>query len=277
MTDSPIGKIDRAALERIMQRAAELQTGERDIGEGLTPEEVLALGKEVGIPPGYLQQAMLEERSRIDPARGHGFLDRAVGPAVCSAQRVVRGTPEEVEERLLRWIDDNELFTIQRQLPGRISWEPLRGMQVAFRKSAAVLGSTKRPFMLSRAGTLNATITALEPGFCHVSFSADLHPVRGAFLGGWAGLSGAGVLSSGILAIMTPFLWIALVPIPVFLGAGVGVLRQFGPVAERVQLGLERALDHLERGEVKPTHAMPGTTASLVGTVIQEVRRALKP
>ena len=96
MTDSPIGKIDRAALERIMQRAAELQTGERDIGEGLTPEEVLALGKEVGIPPGYLQQAMLEERSRIDPARGHGFLDRAVGPAVCSAQRVVRGTPEEV-------------------------------------------------------------------------------------------------------------------------------------------------------------------------------------
>ena len=51
MTDSPIGKIDRAALERIMQRAAELQTGERDIGEGLTPEEVLALGKEVGIPP----------------------------------------------------------------------------------------------------------------------------------------------------------------------------------------------------------------------------------
>src|SRR4029078_8096382 len=127
---------------------------------------------------------------------------------------------------------------IQRQLPGRISWEPLRGRPCGFRKSAAVLGTPKRPFMLSRAGSLHATSTELEPAFCHVSFSADLHPVRGAFLGGWAGLSGAGVLSSGILAIMTPFLWIALVPIPVFLGAGVGVLRQFGPVAERVQLGL---------------------------------------
>ena len=76
---------------------------------------------------------------------------------------------------------------------------------------------------------------------------------------------------------MTPFWLIALVPIPVFLGAGIGVVRQFPPVAERVQLGLERALDHLERGEVKPTHAMPSTTASLVGTVIQEVRKALKP
>lgn len=276
MTDSPIGKIDRAALERIIQRAAELQTGERDIGEGLTPEEVLALGKDVGIPAGYLQQAMLEERSRIDP-QGHGFLDRAVGPAICQAQRVVRGTPEEVEERLLRWIDDNELFTIQRQQPGRISWEPLRGMQVAFRRSAAVLGSAKRPFMLSRARTLNATITALEPGYCHVSFSADLHSVRGAFLGGWGALTGAGVAATAILAVMTPFWWIAVLPVPVFLGTGVGVLRQYSPITERVQLGLERALDHLERGEVKPTHVLPSTTASLVGTVIQEVRKALKP
>ena len=56
--------IDRAALERIIQRAAELQTAEREIGEGLTTDEVLALGREVGIPGRYLQQALLEERTR---------------------------------------------------------------------------------------------------------------------------------------------------------------------------------------------------------------------
>ena len=34
--------IGRDALERIIQRAAELQTGERDIGDGLTEDELLA-------------------------------------------------------------------------------------------------------------------------------------------------------------------------------------------------------------------------------------------
>jgi hypothetical protein len=64
MADGTPARIDRAALERIIQRAAELQTSTRDIGESLTQEEVLALGKEVGIPDRYLQQALLEERTR---------------------------------------------------------------------------------------------------------------------------------------------------------------------------------------------------------------------
>jgi len=42
--------IRRDALERIIQRAAELQAGEQDIGEGLTEPELLALGQDVGIP-----------------------------------------------------------------------------------------------------------------------------------------------------------------------------------------------------------------------------------
>ena len=62
---TPAG-IDRPALERILQRAAELQAGERDIGHALSPDEVLALGREVGIPDRYLQQALLEERVRVD-------------------------------------------------------------------------------------------------------------------------------------------------------------------------------------------------------------------
>ena len=50
MADGTPAPIDRAALERIIHRAAELQTAEREIGEGLTPDQVLALGQEVGIP-----------------------------------------------------------------------------------------------------------------------------------------------------------------------------------------------------------------------------------
>ncbi len=52
--------ISREALERIIKRAAELQASERDIGDGLTENELVALGKDVGIPAGYLRQALLE-------------------------------------------------------------------------------------------------------------------------------------------------------------------------------------------------------------------------
>src|SRR5439155_8780921 len=81
------GRIDRAALERIMQRAAELQAAEADVGEGLTSNEVLALGKEVGIPGRYLQQAMLEQATAIVAPAEAGLLGRVVGPHEVSAHR----------------------------------------------------------------------------------------------------------------------------------------------------------------------------------------------
>jgi len=74
-------RIDRAALDRIIQRATELQTGEREIGDNLTPAEVLDLGRDVGIPAKYLQQAMLEHRmGAAAEAEDKGILARVVGP-----------------------------------------------------------------------------------------------------------------------------------------------------------------------------------------------------
>ena len=67
-------RVDRAAIERIIQRAAELQTGERDLDDGLTKDELLALGKEVGIPERLLRQALLEERSRTELPPSQGWL-----------------------------------------------------------------------------------------------------------------------------------------------------------------------------------------------------------
>ena len=276
MDETP-GRIDRAALERIIQRAAELQTGEREISDQLSPEDVLSLGKEVGIPTKYLQQAMLEERTRAPAPKPTGVMDRLMGPAEVAAQRVIRGEPEITEQRLISWMDENELVAIQRQQPGRVVWEPLRGMQVAFRRSAAVLGSAKRPFMLARAGTVSATITPLEAGYCHVLLTATLDQVRGSAIGGVLALSTVGVGSAAALAVMSPFWWVAAAPLVFFLALSYSVGRQFRPVATRTQLGLERALDHLERGEVKPGHELPDRRSSLIRLVADEVRKALMP
>jgi hypothetical protein len=271
MSDLP-ARIDRAAIERVIQRAAELQTGERELGDGLTAEEVVALGKEVGIPERYLQQALLEERGRAVEPVAHGLLDRMFGVGTVTAQRVVRGDVDSAERGLIAWMGQQELLTVQRQQSGRITWEPLRGVQAAIRRSGAAF-SGRKVFMLTRARLVTAVVTALEPGFCLVALAADLHPVRGAIIGGVTALGAAAIATSAALAVMTPFWWVAVAPLPFFAGMGWGVARQFRPAVQRTLLGLERALDHLERGEVKPAHALPPRPAGLLGAVFDELRK----
>lgn len=276
MSEGLPARIDRAALERIIQRAAELQTTEHDVGDGLTSQELIALGREVGIPGRYLQQALLEERTRIGHVRPTGLFERVTGPSSISAQRVVRGDPDTVEAALLQWIERNELLCVQRQQPGRITWEPLGGIQAAFRRSTAAIGTGKRAFMLSRAATVSATIIPLESGYAHVTMSADTRKVRGEYVGAGAALAGVGVASTAAMVVLGALLPVALLPLPVALGIGYGVVRRSGPAVARIQLGLERALDFLEQGAASPRHQLPDRNGGILGLLADEVRKALK-
>ncbi len=276
MSNATPARIDRAALERIIQRAAELQTAERDTGDGLTSDELMALGREVGIPGQYLQQALLEERTRLGSIGAAGLFERVTGPGEIAAQRVVRGDPAGVEQALLRWIEKNELLCVQRQQAGRITWEPIGGMQAAFRRSTAAFGSGKRPFMLSRVATVSATILPLESGYTHVALSADTRKVRNEYVGAGAALAGAGVAGTAALMALGALLPLALLPLPVAFGVGYGVLRRFAPAVARIQLGLERALDFLEQGGATPQHQLPDRNAGILGLLADEVRKALK-
>ena len=275
MSEASPARIDRAALERIIQRAAELQTAEREMGDTLTSDELMALGREVGIPGQYLQQALLEERTRLGKIEAAGLFERVTGPGQVAAQRVVRGDADSVEQALVRWIEKNELLCVQRQQTGRITWEPISGIQAAFRRSTAALGG-KRPFMLSRAATVSATILALEPGYTHVELSADTRKVRNEYVGAGAALAGVGIAGTAALVALGALLPLALLPLPVALGVGYGVLRRFGPALARIQLGLERALDFLEQGGATLPHQLPDRTEGILGLLADEVRKALK-
>jgi hypothetical protein len=272
----PSERIDRAALERIIQRAAELQTAERDIADHLTPDEVLALGREVGIPNRYLRQAMLEEQTRLPDQAAAGLWDRLAGPAVVGTYRVVRGDPGVIERALLRYMEQHELLAIQRQQPGRISWEPLGGIPAAIRRSTAALGSGTRPFMLSKVDLVSATFTPLESDYCHVALEASVRQMRSTYLGGGAAAATAGVAATTALVVLAAFLPVAVLPIPLGLGAGYAAIRRFRPVAARALLGLERALDNLEGGTVRAAHQLAERGPGVLDLIANEVRRALK-
>ncbi len=275
MADGPPARIDRAALERIIQRAAELQTSEREVGDGLTSDEVMALGREVGIPGRYLQQALLEEQARVVTAGPAGVMERLTGPPTVVAQRVVQAEQDAIEPALIRYLEQQELFCVQRHQPGRIAWEPIGGVQAAIRRATAAAGGSKRPMMLTRADTIAASVMALEPGYSHVSLTATARKARSEVIGGGAALATAGAAGTGVLVALGAFLPVALLPAPVALGLGYLLLRRYGPVVARIQLGLERALDHLEQGGHPAGNQLP-PQPRLIDLLAHEVRRALK-
>lgn len=268
-------RIDRAALERIIRRAAELQTAEREVGETLTSDELISLGREVGIPVRYLQQALLEERSPLGMPRSPGLMDRVAGPGQATAQRVVPIDSDQAEQALLRWMERNELLCVQRQQRGRITWEPVSGFQAAVRRSAAALGAGKHPFMLSRAATVSATILALESGYSHVSLVADARKVRSEYLVSGTALAGAGAATTAAMVALGALLPVALLPLPIAAGISYTVLRRYGPAIARMQLGLERALDALESGTASGS-PRPNERPGLMGLLSDELRKALK-
>lgn len=270
-------RLDKAALERIIQRASELQTGSQDYGDDLTGEEIIKLGKDVGIDEGYLQQAILEESTRGDLPEVGGFFNRAFGPGIVSSQRVVQGEVDDVAAQLAKWIEENELLVLQRQQPGRLSWEPLGGFQAVMRRSTAMLGGGKRPFMLAKADGLSATIVQLEPGYCNVVLTATLKKERSSYVIGSGMAVGGSVVTAAVLAALSPFLLVGLAPLPIGLGLGWLVASYYRPVAERAKLGLECVLDQLERGAVKPRHQLPEKAQGLFGIIADEVKKAIKP
>ena len=219
---------------------------------------------------------MLEERTRLVNVGATGLFERVTGPGQISAQRVVQGDPDAVEAALLQWMERNELLCVQRHQTGRITWEPLGGIQAAFRRSTAAIGGGKRPFMLSRAATVSATVVPLEAGYAHVSLMADTRKVRGEYLGVGAALAGAGMAGTAAMVALGALLPIALLPLPVALGMGYCVLRRYGPALARVQLGLERALDFLEQGTGTARHGLLDRNPGVLGLLAEELRKALK-
>lgn len=273
MADRPPAAVDRGALERIIQRAAELQAADREFGDTLTHDEILALGREVGIPPAYLQQAILEERSRLAAPAPAGLLDQAIGPREVGCQRIVPGEVAEVERALLKWMDTHELLAVQRHVPGRITWERLGGMAGGLRRIGAAFES--RPFMLSRATTVTATLTPLDTGQTLVRLTADVRETRAGTVAGAVALGSVGLAAAGVLLVLGAFPLAAVAP-PVIGGAlGAVAVREYRKVVERLTLGLERALDHLEQHRTRP--GQQAVRPGLLELLGEELRKSLTP
>ena len=84
-----------------------------------------------------------------------------------------------------------------------------------------------------------------------------------------------GMAPAAVLAALSPFLLAAAFPLLAGTAVAWYVVKLFRPVAERTLLGLERALDYLERGGVKPAHQLPPRGGGLLESLAGEIRKAI--
>ena len=119
-------------------------------------------------------------------------------------------------------------------------------------------------------------VRVLEADFCHVALRASVRPIRSAYVGGSATALTLGAGAATALVALSAFLPIALLPLPMAVGVGYATLRRYRPVPARVLLGLERVLDSLETGGIKPVHQLPARGSGILEIILGEVRRSLE-
>ena len=266
---APDPRLDRGALERIIQRAAELQAGEREIGEGLTDAELLALGREVGIPDRYLHQALLEERSRVALQREASVVAWIAGPARVAAGRVIGKPRAQAETALSRWMAEGELLQVKRRFGAQLAWEPQQGAFASLRRAFRTGG---RRYILARAREVSGSLVDVEPGRTYVQLVADLGNALTEHLSGAVVLSVAGLAATGIAVALGVMTAVAAIPVAVALPAAAAVARRQRWRAAEAQEALEQVLDRLEHGDLEPHRALPGGQRDPLLRVAQEIR-----
>jgi hypothetical protein len=248
--------LDRQALERVLARAAELQ------GAGAIPEssdllsesQLLEIGSEVGLSAATLNQALAEERTRVNVPEERGLVAQIAGASFATATRTVPGTQREVLAKVDAWMQREECLQVQRRFADRITWEPQRGLFGKIRRTVNMSG---RGYYLMDAGQVSGTVLPVDASRVVVRLDADIRASRARRVGMGGFVAVMGAAASGILG-----LGLVVAHLPLFIAAGVAVLpfaggsvaaykvaRTHRTVLASAQLALEQVLDRLEHGD----------------------------
>ena len=253
-----LAPLDRAALERVLARAAELQAHLADAPEELTEKQLLELGNEVGISSDHLKQALAEERTRVVLPEQTGMVGSWFGSTMAVASRVVQGTPAEILALIDTWMQKQELLRVLRRIGERLTLEARRDFVGSMQASLNFGG---RAYGLTPATEVGATVVPVDNGRVLVRLDADFAPSRtrnARWAGATAGLgvaSGASVVALAtmsaepgalVIGAVVGSIWTAIAG----LGAAAIARAQRRKVA-RGQLALEQILDRLEHGEIR--------------------------
>jgi hypothetical protein len=280
--DLPVPRtpIDRAAFERVLSRAAELQAVDGDIVEQFSEQQLVELGQEVGLSAVHIRQALAEERTRVAVPEKRGFLADFFGPTHVEARRMIPGSATAHMQKLERWMEKQECLQPKRRLADRVTWEARRDFLGSIKRGFNVGG---RGYSLSSAFEVGGTVTQVDERNVLISLSADYSAARRR--AAWGAFAAAATLASSaaLLTTIAMFLGGSLViaggAAALLAGAAGGTTMLFARgnrnLVTRGQLALEQALDQLEQSaaSISPTS---GSQSSMLGTLIDAAVRDLR-
>ncbi len=301
--------LDRAAAERVLARAAELQASAADAGDerGLSDAELLDAAREAGLSPEHVRAALAEERLRASAPRAalaererapagvaarRDLATRLAGPEHAAAQRVVAGAPGAALDALGGWLERGEGMRPARRAAdaagGAVygAWEARTDVVGQLARGLRLAGGTPG---LRGARGVRAVALPAEAGRTLLRLELDLGGARGGRLavGGVAagggvlaggGLLGAGVVAHAMIAVVAP-----LAALPVLAGgaAAWAIARGHRGLVARGGGALETVLDRVEAalaagaGPGRPPLGAAERAAGLLDA-IDGVRRALR-
>jgi hypothetical protein len=249
--DPAVPRLSNEEFELVIRRAAELQARsveEEGGAEGVSEEDALRIGRELGLSGAALGRALAEVRGGA--VEEHGPLVKLMGPARISASRAVPGGARALARVLEEHLVDVQYLVVQRRLADRIVFVKASGVLAAVGRTTTEIF---RRAPLLGLENLDVSVRQLEPGLCYVGLSTDLggertsHAVGGAVTGGVFGGINAVVLG---IAVAPPA---ALVAIPVAAALGYAWRYGYQAAARKALVQLEALLDRLEHGELAPS------------------------
>lgn len=245
--------LSRAALERVLARAAELQARGGDDEPGLTEAQLVEIAGEVGLTRENVRQAIAEERARADLAPESGAAHSMLGAAVIQAARTVPMDAARAFAAMDAYMQRTEALQIRRRQADQLSWEPRQDFVASIRRALRIGG---RGFHLAAATEVRALVASIDGGRAHVRLVADLSGARSQRAAGAVIAAAAGLL------VGLPAFWLAtnsglviaaalsLVPaLALPLGAVTLARQNFRRQVTRAQVALEQVLDRLEYEE----------------------------
>jgi len=232
----------------VIRRAVELQSHEGEDPtsprEGMLEAELERIGREIGLSPRHIQQALAETSAAPGPA--DGLVDRRFGVAEIRISRLLHIPASRAREELDRYARNEEWMVVHRRFSDRILYARATGFAAEVQRG---LSGLSRRYPRLDLPELEISVREAEADSCYVALRGDLRGLRAGWLGGMAaGTSGGLVLATVLgLAIAPPA---ALVGAPVAaaaaLGCRVGYRRDVGKKRDQ----MESLLDRLEHGEL---------------------------
>lgn len=254
----PAGPLNRAALERVLARAAQLQADSGDDdgdggGGAMSEAQLIELGKEVGLTPDAMRQALAEERSRTLVPEEKGAIALLTGAVSVTAARTVKGTPAQVLTAIDTILQRDEALMVKRRFADQLVWEARRDIFTAIRRGLKLDG---KHHALASANDVGGVVAAIGSDRTHVRLLANYREERERRSKMSVALSGTFLLTAIPLLVMGVMPIVAVAPPLIVAAAVLSFTRQhYRKTLERAQVTLEQVLDRLEFGEARPATA----------------------